>query len=167
MTQTVNIEQETFLAQHGRRNYFVYMLTNADRHTVLYIGITNDLERRASEHSLGEGGAFARKHNAHKLVSRAPVLTQGFACYRMYETGDGRHVTVGALEPKFFARLCELLGRPELAERQYADDQMSLADELADVFRSRPLHAWLDAFDGEDVCVGPVATFAEAEAELG
>jgi alpha-methylacyl-CoA racemase len=117
----------------------------------------------------GEGARIvvSMSHNAHKLVSRAPVLTQGFACYRMYETGDGRHVTVGALEPKFFARLCELLGRPELAERQYADDQMSLADELADVFRSRPLHAWLDAFDGEDVCVGPVATFAEAEAELG
>ena len=50
------------------QNYVVYMLTNADRHTVLYIGITNDLERRASEHSLGWGSAFARKHNAHKLV---------------------------------------------------------------------------------------------------
>jgi len=51
-----------------QQNYFVYMLTNADRHTVLYIGITNNLERRASEHSLGRGSAFARKHNAHKLV---------------------------------------------------------------------------------------------------
>jgi len=50
------------------QNYFVYMLTNADRHTVLYIGVTNDLERRASEHSLGWGTAFAQKHNAHKLV---------------------------------------------------------------------------------------------------
>jgi putative endonuclease len=50
------------------QNYFVYMLTNADRHTVLYIGITNDLERRTSEHSLGWGSAFARKHNTHKLV---------------------------------------------------------------------------------------------------
>jgi alpha-methylacyl-CoA racemase len=106
-------------------------------------------------------------HNAHKLVSRAPVLTQGFACYRMYETADGRHVTVGALEPKFFARLCELLGRPELAERQYADDQIPLADELAAAFRSRRLDAWLELFDGEDVCVGPVATFAEAETDLG
>ena len=50
------------------QNYFVYMLTNADRHTVLYIGITNNLDRRASEHSLGLGSAFARKYNAHKLV---------------------------------------------------------------------------------------------------
>ena len=50
------------------QNYFVYVLTNGDRHTVLYIGITNSLERRASEHSLGLGSAFARQDNAHKLI---------------------------------------------------------------------------------------------------
>lgn len=50
------------------QNYFVYILTNADRNTVLYIGITNNLERRTGEHSLGWGSAFARKYNAHKLV---------------------------------------------------------------------------------------------------
>ncbi|HEX4706335.1 MAG TPA: GIY-YIG nuclease family protein [Candidatus Udaeobacter sp.] len=49
-------------------NYFVYILTNGDRHTVLYIGVTNSLERRASEHSLGLGSAFARQYNAHKLI---------------------------------------------------------------------------------------------------
>ena len=50
------------------QNYFVYILTNGDRHTVLYIGVTNSLERRASEHSLGFGSAFARQYNAHKLI---------------------------------------------------------------------------------------------------
>jgi putative endonuclease len=50
------------------QNYFLYMLTNADRNTVLYIGITNNLERRAGEHSLGWSSAFARKYNAHKVV---------------------------------------------------------------------------------------------------
>src|SRR5215470_15307235 len=50
------------------QNYFVYVLTNADRHTVLYIGVTNNLERRASEDSLGPGSAFARQYNAHKLL---------------------------------------------------------------------------------------------------
>ena len=50
------------------QNYFVYILTNADRNTVLYIGVTNSLERRASEHSLGCGSAFARQYNAHKLI---------------------------------------------------------------------------------------------------
>jgi alpha-methylacyl-CoA racemase len=105
-------------------------------------------------------------HNAHKLACRAPVLTAGFACYRMYATSDGRFLTVGALEPKFFARLCELLGRPELAAGQYADDQQALGAELESLFRARTLAEWLALFDGDDVCVGPVATLAEADAEL-
>jgi len=106
-------------------------------------------------------------HGAHKLASRARVLTQGFACYRMYETADARYVTVAALEPKFFTRLCELLGRPELAARQYDAEQEAVAAALAEIFARRSLADWLALFDGEDVCVGPVATLAEADAELG
>ena len=50
------------------QNYFVSVLTNADRHTVPYVGVTNDLERRASDHSLGRGSAFGKQYNANKLV---------------------------------------------------------------------------------------------------
>jgi putative endonuclease len=50
------------------QNYFVYILTNGDRHTVLYIGVTNDLEGRVSDHSLGRGSVFAKQYNANKLV---------------------------------------------------------------------------------------------------
>jgi crotonobetainyl-CoA:carnitine CoA-transferase CaiB-like acyl-CoA transferase len=95
------------------------------------------------------------------------MLTGGLACYRVYETADGRLLTVGALEPKFFARLCEVLGRPELAPRQYEAEQEQLAAELAAIFAGRPLEAWLELCEGEDVCVGPVATRAEAAADLG
>jgi crotonobetainyl-CoA:carnitine CoA-transferase CaiB-like acyl-CoA transferase len=114
-------------------------------------------------------------HGSHRLVSHRlggdplpRLLTGGLACYRIYETADGRHLTVGALEPKFFVRLCELVGRPELAQRQYdADGQEELAGELAAVFASKPLPEWLELFDGEDVCVGPVASLEEAAAEFG
>jgi putative endonuclease len=54
------------------QNYFVYMLTNADRRTVLYIGVANSLERQASEHSLGLGSAFAGQYNGHKLIYFEP-----------------------------------------------------------------------------------------------
>ena len=106
---------------------------------------------------------------AHVVVSLthgSHRLTGGVACYRIYETADGRHLTVGALEPGFFRRLTELLGRPELAERQYDADQETLASELAEIFAARPLAAWLELFEAEDVCVGPVATIAEAAADL-
>ena len=105
-------------------------------------------------------------HGAHRLASR-PMLTGGLACYRIYATADGRWLTVAALEPVFWERLVELLGRPELAARQYATEQEELAAELSAVFAQRPLTAWLELFDGEDVCVGPVATLAEAAEEFG
>ena len=114
-------------------------------------------------------------HGSHRLVSHRlggdPLprfLTGEMACYRIYETADGRHLTVGALEPKFFARLCEVIERPELAERQLdGDGQEGLAAELAAVFAGRPLSDWLTLFEAEDVCVGPVATLAEAAEEFG
>jgi crotonobetainyl-CoA:carnitine CoA-transferase CaiB-like acyl-CoA transferase len=94
------------------------------------------------------------------------MLTGGLACYRIYETADRRYLTVGALEPVFFRHLTELLGWPELVERQYDADQETLAAELATIFAARPLAEWLELFEGEDVCVGPVATIAEAAADL-
>ena len=114
-------------------------------------------------------------HGSHQLVAHRlggdPLprfLTGGLACYRIYETADGRYLTVGALEPKFFLRLCELIERSELGDRHLVGDaQEELAAELAAVFASRPLAAWLDLFDGEDVCVGPVATLAEAATAFG
>ena len=113
-------------------------------------------------------------HGSHRLAAhrlagepRPRLLTGGLACYRIYATSDGRALTVGALEPVFFARLCELLGRPGLAERQYDADQEPLAEELAAAFATRSLAEWSSLFDGADVCVGPVATLAEAAADLG
>ena len=105
---------------------------------------------------------------SHRLDETVPrLLTGDLACYRIYETADGRHLTVAALEPEFFRRLVELVGRPDLAERQHDADQDALAAELAAIFAARPLDGWLALVDGEDVCVGPVATIAEAAADLG
>jgi len=71
-------------------------------------------------------------------------------------TADGGHLTVAALEPRFFARLCELAGRPELAARQRDADQEALAAELEEVFAARPLAAWVELLEGEEACAGPV-----------
>jgi alpha-methylacyl-CoA racemase len=112
-------------------------------------------------------------HGSHRLVSHRlggdavpRMLTGGLASYRIYETADGRYLTVAALEPVFFRRLTELLGRPDLAERQSDSDPEALAAEFAAIFATRPLADWLELFDEEDVCVGPVATLAEAAADL-
>ena len=107
---------------------------------------------------------------AHRLGGEPvpKLLTGGLACYRVYRTADGRHLTVAALEQKFFVRLCKLLGLDELASRQFDPAaQSELADTLAETFAAKPLSAWLELLDREDVCVGPVATLEEAAAEFG
>jgi len=112
-------------------------------------------------------------HNSHRLVAHRleglpeRLLTGGAACYRIYATADGRWLTVGALEPKFWQRLCEVVGVPSLAERQFDDDQEAVAAELAAAIASRPLAEWLELMDGEDVAAGPVWTIEEAAAEFG
>ena len=108
-------------------------------------------------------------HEAHALAAHRlagdplpRLLTGGAACYRIYETADGRHLTVAALEPRFWRNLCELLDRPDLADRAFEPD----LPELAELFRSRTLAEWRAALEGKDTCVGPVLTLAEAAAEL-
>jgi alpha-methylacyl-CoA racemase len=98
---------------------------------------------------------------AHQLGQPVPrLLTGGAACYRIYETADGRYLTVAALEPKFWRNLCDLLDRPDLVNRAF---EPSLP-ELEELFRSRTLSDWLDLLEGKDTCVGPVLTLAEAAA---
>jgi len=113
----------------------------------------------------GQRIVVSMTHNAHRLASR-PMLTGDLACYRIYPTADARWLTVAALEPVFWRRLVELLGRPELVDRHYGGDQDELAAELTEIFSTRPLGEWLELFDSEDVCVGPVATQAEAASDL-
>jgi alpha-methylacyl-CoA racemase len=113
-------------------------------------------------------------HGAHRLASHRlggePVeryLTGGLACYRIYASSDGRHLTVAALEPAFFSRLCELLDLSNLVARQYDPGaQEEIGDALAERIASKPLSTWLALFDGEDVSVGPVSTLEEAAADF-
>ncbi len=64
------------------QNYFVYILTN-QRHTVVYIGITNSLERRQSQHAITSRRHFARQYNADKLVYFVYIMgSLGFAALR-------------------------------------------------------------------------------------
>jgi crotonobetainyl-CoA:carnitine CoA-transferase CaiB-like acyl-CoA transferase len=137
--------------------------------------VTQVLAALVARERTGRGARLvvSMTHGAHELVAHRlggdplpRLLTGGLACYSTYPTADGRHLTLGALEPVFFARVCELLGDAELAARQYEPGQEALRGELARRFAERPLAAWLALFDDEEVCVGPVATRAEAHADL-
>lgn len=109
-------------------------------------------------------GAFAATGVPPRLG--AETLNGGLACYGVYRCSDGRHVTVGALEPQFFAALCRALGVEELLPWHLDPArQAELRSRLEAVFATRTRDEWLALLVPADCCVGPVNDLAEAYAD--
>jgi alpha-methylacyl-CoA racemase len=90
------------------------------------------------------------------------VLSGRFACYATYRTRDDQWVAVGAIEAKFFANLCRLLDRPDLAASQYdVEAQPALREALAAAFATRDRDEWAELLGDADTCVTPVVQVAE------
>ena len=89
------------------------------------------------------------------------VLAGGIICYLPYEAADG-WVSCGALEPKFWARLCAGIERPDLVERQFEAPGGEGWKEIAAVFRGRTRAEWKAFNDQHDCCVEPVLDLDEA-----
>jgi alpha-methylacyl-CoA racemase len=85
-------------------------------------------------------------------------LSGGLACYNFYLTRDGRYLAVGALEPKFWDRLCEAVQRPDLRPKQFACkvEASRVCDELRAIFGAHDLSYWTERLHGVDCCVTPV-----------
>ena len=85
--------------------------------------------------------------------------------YDTYETADGKYVSIGAIEPQFYARLLETLGLakdPDF-ERQY--DRQSwpaLKQRFTEIFKSKTRAEWCELMEGTDICFAPVLDFDEA-----
>jgi crotonobetainyl-CoA:carnitine CoA-transferase CaiB-like acyl-CoA transferase len=91
------------------------------------------------------------------------LLNGGAACYRVYETADGRLVSLGALEPKFWRAFCAAAGRPEW-EGQHRNPlpQTQLIAEVSALFRGLTLKQCEERFANADCCLAPVLDLAEA-----
>src|SRR5580704_4230202 len=97
------------------------------------------------------------------------LLDGGAPFYDTYQTADGRHVAVGALEPKFYAALLAGLGLAgpgdqELPGQYDRAGWPVLQARFAAAFRSRTQAEWAEVFAGTDACVAPVLGLAEAPA---
>ena len=97
-----------------------------------------------------------------KPVRGTGLLGGSYACYQIYPTADGRYLSLGALEEKFWVGFCRLIGREE-----YIDRQMDLAAQpemirsLQEMFRQKSQIDWLDFFAGQDLCLSPVNELAQ------
>ncbi|AUV84654.1 CoA transferase (plasmid) [Salinigranum rubrum] len=95
----------------------------------------------------------------------ATRTTGKYPCYDVYETADGRYVTLAALEPEFWQRFCELIDRPDLVSDHKSNDETTrkrLRNDLSAVFTQRSAEEWETLLGDEDVMFGPVQTLAEA-----
>jgi alpha-methylacyl-CoA racemase len=90
------------------------------------------------------------------------LLDSGAPWYDVYETADGRHLAVGALEPQFYAELVDRLGLADVAPDRAGADPALLRGLLADTIAGRTRDEWVEVFEGSDACVAPVLSFAEA-----
>jgi alpha-methylacyl-CoA racemase len=85
--------------------------------------------------------------------ARGRMLSGRYPFYNVYASRDGRWLTLGAIEAKFWTRFCEVAGRPDLAARQF---DVTARQELRDLFASRTFDEWTALFRDEDVCLEPV-----------
>lgn len=93
----------------------------------------------------------------------ANLLDGGSPFYDLYETSDGRHMSVGALEPGFFDHLVRLLGIADRCPGQHELDRHGeMRALLTDTFRSRTQAEWVSLFEGQDACVAGVIPLSEA-----
>ena len=113
---------------------------------------------------------------AHLSAMYASMLASGFAqerravnlldggapFYDVYETADGRHMSVGALEPQFYALLLDLLGLPDAPDRNDPTQWSALRDAFVARFKERTQAEWTEVFEGTDACVAPVLPLTEA-----
>jgi alpha-methylacyl-CoA racemase len=107
-------------------------------------------------HGLLNGGAWADARGENLLDGGAPF-------YGVYETADGRHMAVGAIEPQFYAHLDAVLQTALPLEAQFNRATWGATRSvLASAFRRETQREWTHRFADVDACVSPVLTLAEA-----
>jgi alpha-methylacyl-CoA racemase len=106
-------------------------------------------------------GVFNEDHRGTNL------LDSGAHFYDVYRCKDGKHVSVGSIEPQFYAELLRLTGlQDDVRFHQQMDKDMwpLLKGRLEQVFASKTRDEWCALMEGTDVCFAPVLTMTEAAA---
>ncbi|HEY8546293.1 MAG TPA: CaiB/BaiF CoA-transferase family protein [Acidimicrobiales bacterium] len=92
------------------------------------------------------------------------MLDTGAHFYDVYETADGKYLSVGAIEPQFYDALLEGLGldKSELPWQHDRDAWPALTEKFAGIFKTKTRDEWMEIFEGTDACVAPILSIPEA-----
>lgn len=90
------------------------------------------------------------------------VLSHRYAFYNTYETKDKNYISIGCLEFRFWINLCKILNTPDFISLQYDENcREKIINTLRNIFKSKTLAQWNTAFEGQDICWGPVQSLDE------
>jgi alpha-methylacyl-CoA racemase len=97
--------------------------------------------------------------------TRANLLDGGAHFYRVYETKDGKHFSLGAIEPQFYAEFLQRAGIDDPAFKAQNDRSQwpALQDKLVAIFKTKTRAEWSALLEGTDACAMAVQTLAEAQ----
>ena len=95
------------------------------------------------------------------------ILAGRVPCYRCYRCSDGKLLSVGCLEPKFWQGLCQAIGRPELsaAGLDLGERGRAAADAVSELFATQPRAQWLASFADKDLPIAAVHDLDDARSE--
>jgi crotonobetainyl-CoA:carnitine CoA-transferase CaiB-like acyl-CoA transferase len=99
-----------------------------------------------------------------ELPKRGEMHLSGrYACYQVYPTRDGRHISLGALEPKFWKNFCEAIGREDLILKQFIEgkERVQIIEEIRELFKTKSQREWIEFFKNADACLEPILTLEE------
>lgn len=102
-----------------------------------------------------------------KPLERGTTMVGGaFPQYNVYECKDGKYLSVGSVEPWFFANLCRAMGRPDFIPYPWDETKrQEIFDHLRNAFKTKPRDEWVSILRETDICVGPVYSFEELESD--
>ncbi len=109
---------------------------------------------------------FLYQHNGEFPKRGESMLSHRFAFYNTYETADGRYISIGAVENRFWKKLCEHLGVPEYTAFQYDEKRREeIIEVMRKIFREKTLAQWEAELADLDVCWGPIRNLKEILAD--
>jgi len=91
------------------------------------------------------------------------MFTGHYAWYNVYQTKDGKYISIGAFEPWFYANLCQLLGRDDFIEHQFAEGKKrkEISRYFKQTFLTKNRDEWVEILRQKDTCVAPVYSIDE------
>jgi alpha-methylacyl-CoA racemase len=100
------------------------------------------------------------KRNDHLNQNDSHFLSGNQPFYYIYETSDNLHMSLGAVEPKFWIQFCKLVNKSDLIPLQFGGKK--IIAQVAEIFKSRTQADWINLFKDFDVCCEPVLAIKDA-----